>query len=63
MFKGDYVLLVQATSVQAPIVWAKGIRGLRVMWCLLHDPHVAGTDCRGHLRGQRGAWLATTGGL
>jgi len=47
------VLLVQAISGQAPILWAKGIRGLSATWCLLHDPHVAGRDCGGHLRGQR----------
>ena len=63
MFRGDWALLVQATSGQAPLVWAKGIRGLSVMWCLLHNLQVAGTDCGGHLRGQREAWLATTGGL
>ena len=27
-------------------MWAKGIRGLRVKWCLLHDLQVVGTDCR-----------------
>ena len=48
---------------QAPRAWAKGIRGPSVTWCLLHDLQVAGTDCSGHLRGQREAWLATTGGL
>ena len=57
------MLLVLATSGQTPIMWAKGIRGLCVTWCLLHDLQVAGTDCGGHLRGQREAWLATTGGL
>ena len=54
---------MQATSSQAPLTWAKGIRGLSVMWCLLHDLQVAGTDQGGHLRGQREAWLATTRGL
>ena len=48
---------------QAPLVWAKGIRGLSAMWCLLHKLQVAGTDCCGHLRGRREAWLDTTGGL
>ena len=57
------MLLVQATGGQAPIVWAKGIRGLSVTWCLFHDLQVAGTDCGGGLRGQKEAWLATTGGL
>ena len=52
---------MQATSGQAPFVWAKGIRGLSVMWCLLHNPGMAGTDGGSHLRGQREAWLATTG--
>ena len=61
-FKGNYAL-VQATGGQASIVWAKGIRGLSVMWCPWHDPQGAGTDCCGHLRGQREAWLVTTGGL
>ena len=36
------MLLVQATSSQVPLVWAKGIMGLSVMWCLLHD--LQGTD-------------------
>ena len=62
-FRGDWVLFVQAASGQAPLVWAKGIKGLSVMWCLLHDLQVAGTDCGGRLRGQRETWLATTGGL
>ena len=44
-------------------MWAKVIRGLSAMWCLLHNPQMAGTDCNGHLRGQREAWLSTTGGL
>ena len=60
MFRGDWALLVQATSSQALLVYAKGIRGLSVMWCLLHDLQVAGTDQGGHLRGQREAWLAAT---
>ena len=63
LFNGDKALLVQATGGQAPIVWAKGIRGLSATWCLLHDPQVAGTGCGCCLRGQREAWLATTGGL
>ena len=46
-----------------PIVWAKGTSGLSVMWCLLHYLQVVGTDCGGHLRGQKEAWLAITGGL
>ena len=33
LFTGDWVLLVQATSGQAPTVWAKGIRGISAMWC------------------------------
>ena len=57
------MLLVQATSGQAPIVWVKGIRGLSVTWYLLHDLQVARTDCSGHLRGQREVWLSITGGL
>ena len=57
------MLLVQNTGGQAPIVWAKGIRGLNAMWCLLHNPQVAGTDCSSRLRGRREVWLATTGGL
>ena len=63
MFRGDWALLVQATSGQAPLVWAKGIRGLSAMWCPFHDPQVVGTDCGGRLRGQREAWLSTTEGL
>ena len=62
-FKGDEALLVQATSGQAPVVWAKGIRELSATWCLLYDLQVAVADCGGHLRGQREARLATTGGL
>ena len=34
--------------------------GLSAMWCLLHNPQVAGTDCGGCLRSKRKAWLATT---
>ena len=30
-FRGDWALLVQATGGQAPLVWAKSIRGLSVM--------------------------------
>ena len=57
------MLLVQATSGQAPTVWAKGIKGLTATWCLLHDLQVTGTDCGSYLRGQREVSLATTGGL
>ena len=60
---GDRVLLVQAAGVWEPLVWAKGIRGLSVTWCLSHDLQAVGTDCGGSLRGQREAWPATTGGL
>ena len=56
-------LLVQDTGGQAPLVWAKGIRGLSAMWCLLHDLQVAVTDHSDCLRGQREVWLTTTGGL
>ena len=49
---GDWEFLVQATSGQAPLVWAKGIRGLSATLCLLHDLQVAGTDHSSHLRGQ-----------
>ena len=54
---------MQATGGQASIVWVKGIRELSVMWCLLHDLQVAGTDHGSRVRGQREARLATTGGL
>ena len=54
---------MQATSGQAPIMWAKGIRGLSATWCLLHNPQVAMADCGGCLRGQRETWITTTGGL
>ena len=59
------MLLAQATSGQAPTVWAKGIRGLSAMWCLLHNPQVVGgkEDCDSRLRDQRKAWLATIRGL
>ena len=62
-FRGDWVLLVQATGAKETLVWAKGIRGIITMWCLLHDLQMAGTDSSGCLRGQRKTWLATTGGL
>ena len=54
-FRGDWALLVQTTGGQAPLVWAKGIRGLSATWCLLHDLEVAWTDSGSHLRGQREA--------
>ena len=57
------MLLVQATGGQGPLVWAKGIRWLSVTWCLFHDLQGGGTDHGSCLRGQREAWLATTGGL
>ena len=47
----DGALLEQAISGQAPLVWAKGIRGLSATWCLLHDLQVAGTDCSGPFKG------------
>ena len=62
-FVGDWALLVQATGGQAPLVWAKGIRGLSATWCLLHELQGTGTDCGSHLRGQREAQFATSGGL
>ena len=34
---GDWVLLMKAMGGQAPLAWAKGIRGLSVTWCLLCD--------------------------
>ena len=57
-------LLEQARGGQAPLVWAPSSgaeEGLSVMWCLLCDLQVAGTDCSRHLRGQREAWPAITG--
>ena len=60
---GNWALLVQATGAQAPLVWAKGIRGLSARWCLLQDLQVAGTDLGSPLGGRREVWLATTGGL
>ena len=50
---GDWVLLVQATGGQAPLVWAKSSRRLSAMWYLLHDLQVAGTDLGSHGKGQR----------
>ena len=44
-----------STGGQAPIVWAKGIRGLSATWCLLHNLQVSGTDCGCCLRCQREA--------
>ena len=38
---GDWALLVQVMSGQAPLVWAKGSRGLSATRCLLRDLHVA----------------------
>ena len=54
----NWALLVQATGGQAPLVWAKGSRGLSVT---LHDLQVAGTDSGGCLQGQSEVWPATTG--
>ena len=57
------MLHVQATSGQAPMVWAKGIRGLSAMWLPLAQSTGGRDRLQGHVRGQREAWLATTGGL
>ena len=46
---------MRANGGQTPLVWAKGIRGLNVMWSLLRKLQVAGTDCGSRLRGQREA--------
>ena len=59
---GDWVLIVWAAGGQALLVWAGDSGGLSAMWCLLGDLQAAGTDCGGLLRGQRGAWPATTVG-
>ena len=52
--------LVWAMGGQALLVWAKGSKELRTMWHFLHDPQVAGTNHRSHLRNQSGAWFTTT---
>ena len=52
-----------AMGSRAPLLWAKGSGGLSATWCLLCDLQAAGMDHSGHLRGQREAWPATTGGL
>ena len=44
---------MQATSGQASLVRAKGIRGLRVTWCLLHNLELA-TVVISEARGRRG---------
>ena len=44
LFRGDWVLLMQATGGQALLVWAKGMRGMITTWCLLHELQVAETD-------------------
>ena len=53
-FRRDWALLVQATSSQSPLVWAKGIRWLSVSWCLFHDLQVTGTDHSGCLKRPEG---------
>ena len=60
---GSEKLLAHLGEAGHFLVWAKGIRGLGVMLCLLHDLQVAGTKQSSPLRRQREAWLATTGGL
>ena len=60
---GDRVPLVQAMGGWAPLVWAKGSRGLSTTWCLLHDLQVSGTNHRSHLRNHREAWPANSRGL
>ena len=47
---------MQATGGQAPLVWAKGIRGLSRTWYLLQDLQVAGTEHGGcqEARGRSG---------
>ena len=52
-----------ATDGWAPLLWAKGSRGISATWCLLCDPQVAGTNHSSCLGGQREAWPATTRGL
>ena len=54
---------MQVTIGQATLVWAKGIRGISVMWYLLHDLQAEGTYHSGSLRSHRDEWLATTGDL
>ena len=53
---------MQDTGGQAPLMWAKGIKGLSAMWCLLHNIQVAGQTAA-VIRGQRDIWLTTIGGL
>ena len=60
---GDQALLVQVTCGQVPLVWAKGSGGLSMMWCLLCDLQVTGTNHSSHPRNEREAWPATTRGL
>ena len=42
-------------------MWAKGIKGLSVMWYLLHDLQVAGTHCGGYLKDKRESGLLQLG--
>ena len=44
---GNWALLMQVTGSWIPLGWAKGSRGLSVMWCLLHDLQAAGMDSGG----------------
>ena len=39
--------LCRLLEAKIPLVWAKHIRGLSVIWCLLHNLQVAGTKCFG----------------
>ena len=60
---GDPMLLMQVMGGQETLVWAKGITGLGVTWCLLCDLQASGKDSGGHLGGQREALPAITWGL
>ena len=59
---GEWMFLGRR-QVPGTSVWGKGSGGQSVMWCLLRDLQVAGTDRGGLVGGQREAWPATTGGL
>ena len=47
----------------APLVWAKGSRGLSMMQHILHDLQMAGTKHSSHLKNQREVYPASPRGL
>ena len=60
---GDRALLVWTMGIWAPLVWAKGSRGLSAHGATCVIYRCSGTDQISHLRNQREAWPATTRAL